>query len=115
MNNEDQEQVPLLVGFSVPRTGEDTLPGHYDTQQQVWVVDGENGVTPLVEATGDLAELVTKTFAKPERDDAASGTALEIVTKTEAKPEKDDVPRSSLTALLDLVTKTKAQMERDDR
>jgi len=43
MLDEGQGNLPLLVGFSVQRTGDDTLPGHYDAEQQVWVVDGGHG------------------------------------------------------------------------
>lgn len=114
LDDRSKELLPLLVGFSVRRTGEDTLPGHYDAEQQVWVVDGGHGVRPIIEAAGDLCELATKTFAAPERDDIESMAFLEATTKTEARPERDDVPRSSMMALLDMVTKTKAQQERDD-
>lgn len=93
MLDENQGQTPLLVGFSVRRTGDDTLPGHYDAKLQVWVVDGGHGVKPIIEAAGDLCELATKTFARPERDDVAGPslmTMLELVTKTKAEPERDD-------------------------
>ena len=112
--DEDQGQQPLLVGLSVLRTGDDTLPGRYDVEQQVWVVDGSHGVKPIIEAAGYLCELATKTFAEPERDDVESMAFLEATTKTEARPERDDVTEPSLMALLQLVTKTKAQQERDD-
>lgn len=116
MNTDDKDkaQLPLLVECSIPRTGEDVLPGHYDTEQQVWVVDRCQGSKPIVEITGDLAEMATKTFAAPERDDVESLTLLEAATKTETVPERDDVAGPSLTELLQLVTKTKAQQERDD-
>lgn len=93
MLDEDQGQQPLLVGLSVLRTGDDTLPGRYDVEQQVWVVDDSHGVRPIIEAARDLSELSTK---------------------TEARPERDDVAEPSLMALLQLVTKTKVQQERDD-
>jgi hypothetical protein len=114
MLDEGQGDLPLLVGFSVQRTGDDTLPGHYDAEQQVWVVENGYGVKPIIEAAGDLCELATKTFAAPERDDVESMVLLEATTKTEARPERDDVPRPSMMVLLDMVTKTKAQQERDD-
>lgn len=94
MINETNENVlPLLVNFSVLRTGGDSLPGYYDSNNQVWVVEGDHGVKPIIEAAGDLAELSTK---------------------TEMRPERDDVTEPLLMALLQLVTKTKAQQERDD-
>lgn len=110
----DKAQLPLLVGFSVPRTGEDTLPGRYDAGQQVWVVDRSSCAKPIVEVAGDLAEMVTKTFAAPEKDDVQSMALLEASTKTETVPERDDVAGPSLMALLELATKTKAEPERDD-
>ncbi len=113
-DNPDQGHLPLLVGFSVLRTGEDTLPGRYDAEQQVWVVDGCDGVRPFVKTAKDLAELATKTFAQPERDDVGSTVVLDASTKTEAKPERDDVVEPTLIALLQLITKTKVRQERDD-
>ena len=114
MLEEDWGNLPLLVGFSVQRTGDDTLPGHYDNEQQVWVVNGGDGMRPIVEAAGNLCELATKTFAEPERDDVETMVFLEASTKTELSPERDDAPQSPMMTLLDMVTKTKAQQERDD-
>ena len=112
--DEDQGQLPLLVGLSVLRTGDDTLPGHYDAEQEVWVIDGYDGLKPIVEVAESLAELATKTRAEPERDDPDSLAFLELSTKTEARPERDDAADNSLMALLEFVTKTKVQQERDD-
>ena len=114
LEDESKELLPLLVGFSVRRTGDDTLPGHYDTEQQVWVVNGSQGVRPIIETAGDLCELVTKTSTVPERDDVGSTSILEATTKTEARPERDDVAERSFVGLLELATKTKVQLERDD-
>ena len=114
INETNEDVLPLLVNFSVLRTGDDSLPGYYDDNKQVWVVEGNHGVEPIGEAAGGLAELSTKTFAEPERDDPESMMFLEASTKTEAKPERDDVTEPSLMALLQLATKTRAQLERDD-
>ncbi len=65
-----EEKLPLLAGLSVARTGEDTLPGHYDSEQGVWVVDGCNGLKPIIEMAANIAELITKTQAQNERDDS---------------------------------------------
>ncbi len=113
MQQSEVGTVPLLVGLAIRRTGDAiSLPGSYDSQKKVWVQeDGE----PIVSAAADLAELVTKTFERAERDDPDSNSLLDIVTKTEARPERDDVPRDSLAGLMDLVTKTKARQERDDQ
>lgn len=114
MRDTDEGQLPLLVRFSVLRTGGDALPGRYDAKQQVWVVNSCDGVKPIVKIAGDLAELATKTYARPERDDVESMALLETTTKTEARPKRDDVTEPTLMALLQLITKTKAQQERDD-
>ncbi len=96
MHDAYEGQLPLLVGYSVLRTGDDTFPGRYDADQQVWVVDGDDDdddVKPFVKAAKDLAELATKTEAKPERDDLAEPTLmalLQLVTKTLAQQERDD-------------------------
>lgn len=114
IHDADEGQLPLLVRFSVLRTADDALPGRYDTEQQVWVVNGCDGVKPIVKVAGDLAELVTKTYARPERDDVESKAFLETTTKTEARPERDDATEPTLMALLQLATKTKVRQERDD-
>ncbi len=114
MHDVNEEQLPLLVGFSVRRTGDDTLPGRYDAEQQVWVVDSCDSVKPIIKVAKDLAEVATKTLAEPERDDIDFKGLLEVSTKTEAIPERDDVAEPSLMTLLELVTKTKARQERDD-
>lgn len=110
----NDEVVPLLVGFSVLRSGSDALPGHYDNYKKVWVIKDGRDVKPIIETHEDLAELATKTFAEPERDDVESNVFLESLTKTEARPERDDLPRQSLDEILHLVTKTRTQKERDD-
>lgn len=94
MLSEKLAELPLLVGLSIPRIGDDVLPGRYDSNQQVWVTDEQDSCKPIIEAAGGLAELSTK---------------------TEVKPERDDVSGTSLMALLQLVTKTLTQFERDDQ
>lgn len=88
---------PLLTKFAIRRTGENTLPGHYDPDRQVWVVDTANGLKPLVECDqfNCLAELMTKTDAVPEKDDISLSGLLELMTKTMKEAERDDIgPRS---------------------
>ena len=114
MFNVKKKQLPLLVGLSVARTGEDTLPGHYDAGQDVWVVDGCDGLKPIIEMASNFAELDTNTISEDERDDPGYMLYLEASTKTEMAPERDDVTGTSMMELLQLQTKTKAQMERDD-
>ena len=112
--NKDEGQIPLLVGLSVLRTGDDTLPGHYDIEQKVWMIDEGNGPKPIVEVAGRLAELSTMTEVKSERADPSPMAFLEAITITKAKAEGHDVSGCSLMYLLQLVTKTSIRQERDD-
>ncbi len=109
---------PLLVKHSVPRTGDDKLPGYYDPSRQVWVVKDTDGITPIVEAaTTALSELMTKTKTHTKQDDPSFYAFLEGITVTEVKPERDDrddIKTSNLYALLELATKTETRRERDD-
>lgn len=81
--------LPLLVQRAVSRTGDTAIPGHYCTEQQVWVVGG----VPLVASGTSLPELSTKTEANIERDDVAPRVILEMQTKTNAQLERDDQVR----------------------
>lgn len=106
------ERVPLLVALAVERTGDDTIPGCYDPERQVWVVEGPEGCEPIVLTARDSAELVTKTKVQQEQDDPGAMTFLDGSTKTSTRPERDD---QRITALLELATKTETHRERDDR
>jgi len=112
--NIGEKKLPLLVELSVERTGEDTLPGHYDEDQDVWVVDGPDGLNPIIEMAENMMGLITNTAVKQERDDSSAMLNLEWSTKTEAKPERDDFVGTPMMALLQLFTKTKTHNERDD-
>lgn len=90
MNSTAKRHLPLLIGFSVGRTGEDHLPGYYDEEQGVWVLDGRDGVKPIIEIAKNIAELESKTFVERERDDPDTMLYLESSTKTENRPERDD-------------------------
>jgi len=114
LNLMDKKKLPLLVGLSVERTGEDTLPGHYDAEQDVWVVGCPEGLKPIIEMAENIAELCTKTDVVRERDDTGSTLNLEWSTKTEARPERDDAVGTPMMALLQLSTKTRTHNERDD-
>ncbi|MBC7907123.1 MAG: hypothetical protein H7Y60_10300 [Rhodospirillaceae bacterium] len=102
----------MLVGLAVERTGDDTIPGHYDAERQVWVVDGPQGSEPIVLTARDSAELVTKTKVQQEQDDPGAMAFLEGSTKTFTQQERDD---QGISALLELATKTETRRERDDR
>src|SRR3989338_1020087 len=126
---------PFLARSGTLRTGEDRLPGYYCEQQQMWVVDTEQGVQPIINEQA-LSQLKTKTHADGEEDDDCV-LALELVTKTHQQIESDDDTRPndfnnllqlatktdsideaydnySAAQLLELVTKTKVQQEADD-
>lgn len=126
---------PFLANAGTPRTGEDRLPGYYCEQQQMWVVDTEQGVLPIINKQA-LLQLKTKTRADGEDDDDCQ-LALELTTKTHQQIESDDDTRPngfnnllqlatktdsideaddnySAAQLLELVTKTKVQQEADD-
>ena len=126
---------PFLANAGTPRTGEDRLPGYYCEQQQMWVVDTEQGAVPIIN-TQALSQLKTKTRADGEDDDDCQ-LALELTTKTHQQIESDDDTRPngfinllqlatktdvideaddhySAAQLLELVTKTKVQQEADD-
>jgi len=106
---------PLLMRFAVRRQLGAALPGFYDDEKQVWVVETSQGVVPLVESTGAPAanaELFTKTNAERERDDPGASELLELLTKTANQLERDDVDPKQ--RLLELITLTKIGSERPD-
>lgn len=118
---------PFLSRFAIPRTGEDSIPGYYSSELNMWAIDSPTGVVPII-TDGALNELMTKTKVNAEQDDEACWQA-ELLTKTYQKVESDDDspspyrgPSSSelrsfdtSNQLLQLVTKTDANTERDDR
>lgn len=102
---------PLLVGLAVRRTGDCIIPGRYDSEKRVWVVDGPEGCEPIVLTAHKSAELVTKTKVRQEQDDPSNIVFLDGATKTAAPLERDDV---GIGSLLELATKTETRRERDD-
>ena len=105
--------VPLLVSSSIPRTGKDNLPGHYDRMTGVWVLETSEGTVPIIRAQKDLAETKTLTEVKPERADESQSCLPELSTKTSTVPERDDY-RSTFVRLFALETTTKIASERTD-
>lgn len=104
---------PLLIRHLVKRRGQDTLPGGYSASTHVWMVEGENGLEPLVQSDGTLLELLTKTKADNREQDDDS--LMAAITKTMAQIESDDDQSQFYTSgLLELVTKTDSISERDD-
>lgn len=104
---------PFLAKAGTPRTGADQLPGYYCEQQQMWVVDTEQGVLPIINEQA-LSQLLTKTRVHEEEDDD-SYLALELMTKTHQQVESDDDTRpTGYNNLLQLATKTESIQEVDD-
>lgn len=106
---------PFLLRFATPRSADDEMPGRYSHDLGVWVVDGEDGVVPIIEiADGGLVATQTKTMTQVEvdDDDPSRFGALETSTFTRVRQEVDDEDAS--LCLPELQTKTEAQQERDD-
>tara|TARA_R100001369_G_scaffold4961_6_gene13958 strand:- start:18582 stop:19031 length:450 start_codon:yes stop_codon:yes gene_type:complete len=104
---------PFLAKAGKPRTGEDQLPGYYCEQQQMWVVDTEQGALPIINEQA-LSQLMTKTRVHNEEDDD-NYLALELITKTYQQLESDDDTRpTGYNNLLQLITKTDSIQEVDD-
>tara|TARA_R110002051_G_scaffold309855_6_gene382740 strand:+ start:4481 stop:4948 length:468 start_codon:yes stop_codon:yes gene_type:complete len=112
-NRSDKNISPFLARTGKIRTGEDQLPGYYCDEQQMWVVETEQGVLPIINEQA-LSQLMTKTRVHNEEDDD-NIFALELITKTHQQIESDDDtgPRGC-NNLLQLVTKTDSVQEVDD-
>ena len=112
-NRSEQNISPFLARTGKTRTGEDQLPGYYCDDQQMWVVETEQGVLPIINEQA-LSQLMTKTRVHNEEDDD-NYLALELITKTHQKLESDDDTRPmGYNNLLQLVTKTDSIQEVDD-
>lgn len=112
-NRSDKNISPFLARTGKTRTGEDQLPGYYCDEQQMWVVDTEQGVLPIINEQA-LSQLMTKTRVNNEEDDD-NYLALELITKTHQQLESDDDTRPmGCNNLLQLVTKTDSIQEVDD-
>ncbi|WP_180206373.1 hypothetical protein [Pseudomonas sp. SbOxS1] len=114
--NSSSDATPFLVPRAVQRSGEATIGGSYSAELDVWVVETEQGVVPIIECR-QMAETLTKTHARVEEADDEDDDKeilfrypLELETKTSLSPERDDDDPS----LLELITKTHAYSEKDD-
>lgn len=106
--------MPLLVRFATGRIGQDAdLPGYYDPDLSVWMVNTPDGPSPLVRHATDLSELITKTKITQESDDTLDAN-LQLMTKTMVHQESDD-ERTLPSELASLLTKTEVKNERDDK
>lgn len=103
---------PFLAKAAQSRTGVNDMPGHYSDELDMWVVETENGPTPII-AEGALAQLLTKTRADGEEDDD-SPFALQFMTKTAQQIEGDDDRPYATNQMLQLLTKTNTVQETDD-
>lgn len=103
---------PFLASVAIPRTGESKLPGHYSSEKDMWVVETESGIKPVI-ARGALAELLTKTRQDEEQDDDTP-FMLETITKTFQQTESDDESFTGPNQVLELLSKTDSISERDD-
>lgn len=103
---------PFLASAAIPRIGESKLPGHYSKDKDMWVVETESGVKPVI-AKGALAELLTKTRQDEEQDDDTP-FMLETITKTYQRTESDDDSFTRPNQALELLSKTNTISERND-
>jgi len=91
--------------------------GRYCSDRDVWVVDDDDGVQPIVALRTDIAETATTTKVRVEQDDTDVSPMLEAATRTHTsvRAEVDDDDRDRLAqTLLMVTTKTNANVERDD-
>ena len=103
---------PFLAQVAQPRTEGSEMPGHYSNELDMWVVETDQGVKPII-AEGVLAQLVTKTKVQQEEDDD-SPYALQLMTKTEQQLEGDDESHFVTNQMLQLLTKTNQVQGEDD-
>lgn len=113
---------PLLFRHATPRTSGTELPGHYDPDAQLWVIETSARFVPIVQ-TGDPGLLDTSTVTKVRQegddDDLSNGEMLgagrrvgalaELATKTDVQQESDD--QITASALLELETRTANNQE----
>lgn len=122
---------PLLFRHAIERTSSTELPGHYDSDLQLWVIETESGSLPLVEAA-DPAQLETSTSTRirEEGDDddltgdqkfCAALIDTSTVTKVRQEGNDDDLSVDEgfggarrIGAVAALATKTDVQQESDD-
>lgn len=95
---------PLLFRHATPRISFEELPGRYDPGSQLWVIETNDRLVPVVQ-TDDTALLDTRT-----------------VTKVRQEADDDDLSRDDMltapqrtSALAELATKTAVQQESDDQ
>lgn len=106
---------PFMFRFATPRTVDAEMPGRYSSDLGVWVVDGDDGVVPIVEVAGGsfvATQSKTMTHVEVDDDDPSRFSAMDTGTETRVRQEADDQDASF--RLPELTTKTDVQQERDD-
>ena len=115
VENDNPAGRPFLAIHAIRRTGTTSdLPGRYCAQQDVWVIDGRDGPTPIVvNCQEDSAAPMTK--VKGERDESCAPPRLDLSTKSAVEPGKrDDITLHGAGLIPELVSKTDVIRERDD-
>lgn len=132
---------PILFRNAIARSAGEEITGHYQDDLQLWVVEEDGQLRPIVEAADDAllaTETVTKVRQEAEDQDmdradlvgSPAGGRAELVTKTEVQQESDDQIDPALDRfvagnadspwarpggrLLELETKTFSEIEQDD-
>ena len=103
-----EKMKPLILDYTVARTGEAKVLYEYDPIRSLNIVRVNNEDIPFIAAGIEELSLLTKTKVHQERDD--DSISLELLTKTRVDREKDDDHQS----FLELKTKTLVNNERDD-
>lgn len=132
MNTEFEcESIPFILFFSSPRRTAEAIPGTYDENINVMVIDTAGQKIPLIKVTSMpenitvtkvsqesndeqynsiMLETITRTAHQREHPDASNDYLLESLTKSRANRESED---DSFT-LKELYTKTEVQREQED-
>lgn len=103
-----EKMKPLILDYTVARTGEANVLYEYDPIRSLNIVRIDEEDIPFIAAGIEELSLLTKTKVHQEKDDES--ISLELLTKTRVDREKDDDHQS----LLELKTKTLVNNERDD-
>lgn len=103
---------PFLAKSAIARTSEGSIPGYYCDEMDMWVVETEVSIAPII-SQGIIPQLITKTKVNEEEDDE-SPFFLQLVTKTEQQIERDDDHPPFFNEVLQLITKTDTIQESDD-
>lgn len=125
-SNATATAVPLLFRYGASRTSGAELPGHYDANSQLWVIETRDGFVSVVEIA-DRADFETSTGTRvrQEGDDedlsnnvglaaAHVGTSTLTLVRQETDGEDISGDASLCMALLDTSTLTKVRQESAD-